>query len=239
MLRIKNLRKQFGSRTVLNVAALSLEKGKSYVLTGDNGVGKTTLLKILAGLETAQFEEFVFDGERVVAGRYPGTLRREIVYVHQHPYLFSTTVTDNIAYGLKFRHLPGTEIDGRVRDAIAWADLGALLDTPPQQLSGGEKQRVALARARVLRPKLLLLDEPTANLDRDSRGQVIDLIQRVTKGEASVLVACHDNEIIDLAHVQQLHLADGEVSTHFRATNLALPFSKGESAGGGWIKMEF
>ena len=99
---IERFVKRFESRELFNIPKLELESGTSYVLTGDNGAGKTTLLKALAGLESAQFGAIQYQGRDVGADAL-GELRRDVVYVHQHPYLFDTTIAANIAYGLKLR----------------------------------------------------------------------------------------------------------------------------------------
>lgn len=99
-----------------------------------------------------------------------------------------------------------------VREAIAWAGMGDLLDVPAHRLSGGEKQLVALARARVLHPRLFLLDEPTANLDAEARLQVIALIRNLCDANSTVLLACHDREIIELPHMHRLHVENGAIA---------------------------
>ena len=208
---IEQFSKRFGTRELFNIAELELASGASYVLTGDNGAGKTTLLKALAGLESAQFGAIRYKG-RDVSGDVLGELRRDVVYVHQHPYLFDTSIAANIAYGLKLRGIATPEIKQRVEAAIEWAKLGEFRNTPPQRLSGGEKQRVALARAWVLQAPVMLFDEPTANLDHASRDRVIELIEHAVGDNNCVVVACHDHEIINLPHVRRLHLHHGMIA---------------------------
>ncbi len=209
---IEQFVKRFESRELFSIPKLELERGASYVLTGDNGAGKTTLLKALAGLESAQFGAIQYQG-REVGADVLGELRRDVVYVHQHPYLFDTTIAANIAYGLKLRGIVANEIKRRVETAIEWAKLGEFRDTPPLRLSGGEKQRVALARAWVLQAPVMLFDEPTANLDHASRDRVIELIEQAVSDNNCVVVACHDQEIISLPHVRRLHLERGMISS--------------------------
>jgi tungstate transport system ATP-binding protein len=152
---------------------------------------------------------------------YPSVLRDAIVYVHQHPVMFSTSVADNIAYGLRARGLPKHDIAQRVDEAMAWAGVAHLRDSKPLTLSGGEKQRIALARAKVLQPKLLLLDEPTANLDGAAREQVIALIPTLTGAGSSVIMACHDRDLIALPGVQRLKLRDGRLQARQNRIQLA------------------
>jgi tungstate transport system ATP-binding protein len=196
LLQVHELRKAYGERLLFEVPELALECGRSYLLTGSNGVGKTTLLRILSGLESADIRNYVFDGIKV-SSQGISQLAPAIVYVHQHAYLFHSSVADNIAYGLKGRGLKNQEIAERVAAEMVWAGLEEVAKVPPSRLSGGEKQRVALARARVLKPKLLLLDEPTANLDVDARLQVAELITKMGHEDDCVLVATHDPELIE------------------------------------------
>lgn len=211
LLTIRGLRKTFGERRLFNIELLTIRKATAYVLTGRNGTGKSTLLRILAGLEPAEIEEAQFLGETVRLAPYPAAMRDAIVYVHQHPVLFSTSVFDNIAYGLVARKLPPQEIAQRVEDAMQWAGVAHLCDRKPQTLSGGEKQRIALARAKILQPKLLLLDEPTANLDGVAREQVIALIPSLTQAGSSVIMACHDRDLIALPGVQRIKLRENRL----------------------------
>ena len=204
--------KAFGAAPLLDVGALTLARGDLIVLTGDNGSGKTTLLKMLAGLERGDRLQLRFDGFEATAQSYPRELRRTIVYVHQQPYLFNTSIADNIGYGLRLRDLPAEERSRRVAEAISWAGVSHLLKVAPRRLSGGEKQRVALARAKVLEPRVLLVDEPTASLDAQARSQVIELLRRTATGENCVVVACHDRELIELEGARRWHLEGGRIS---------------------------
>jgi tungstate transport system ATP-binding protein len=215
LLTVDRLRKSHGGRVLFDIAGLRLEVASAYVLTGVNGAGKTTLLRILAGLEQPDRlpgsgpAMAGFHGRPFRLSPYPAAMRQDIVYVHQHPVMFSTTVAHNIGYGLLARGVPKARVAQQVAEAMAWAGIDYLRGSDPVRLSGGEKQRVALARARVLEPKLLLLDEPAANLDGAAREQVIALIPTLTDGGGSVVMACHDRDLIGLPGVQRLKLRDG------------------------------
>ncbi len=212
LLSITQAAKSHAGKSLLDVGPLTLAAGDLIVLTGDNGSGKTTFLKMLAGLEQPDRLRLRFDGLEATEHSYPKELRRLIVYVHQHPYLFNTSIAENIRYGLRLRRLPEEVRARRTAEAIAWAGVGHLLEVEPRRLSGGEKQRVALARVKVLEPRVLLVDEPTANLDAPARAQVIDLLRKTATGDNCVIVACHDRELVELEGARRWHLGGGKIS---------------------------
>jgi tungstate transport system ATP-binding protein len=211
LLAVARLRKAHGERMLFDIDALALEAGCAYALTGVNGAGKSTLLRVLAGLDSAQAEGVAWQGRPVALVPYPRLLREAVVYVHQHPVLFSTSVAHNIGYGLTARGVPKAQAAARVDEAMAWAGVAHLRDSHPAVLSGGEKQRIALARAKVLDAKLLLLDEPSANLDGAAREQVLALIPALIGAGNTVVMACHDRDLIALPGVQRLKLRDGKL----------------------------
>lgn len=211
LLTVHGLRKAYGERLLFDVGRLAIDRGSAYVLTGANGTGKSTLLRMLGGVERCAACTVEFEARRLPLYPYPPQLRRAIVYVHQHPIMFSTSVGHNIAYGLLARGVDRRQVRDLVDEAMAWAGVRHLGAVDPARLSGGEKQRVALARARVLRPRLLLLDEPTANLDGAAREQVIGLIPTLVEQGASVVMACHDRDLINLPGMRRLKLRDGQL----------------------------
>jgi tungstate transport system ATP-binding protein len=211
MLTLTGLRKAHGERVLFDIDMLSLEAGRAYVLTGVNGVGKSTLLRVIAGLDRADGGAGTWQGAPMQLSPYPKTLRGRVVYVHQQPVLFSTSVAHNVAYGLLARGLSKAQIRAQVEEAMRWAGVSHLRDSVPSHLSGGEKQRVALARAKVMQPDLLLLDEPTANLDGAAREQVIGLIPALAGAGRTVVMACHDRDLIGLPGVQRFKLRDGRL----------------------------
>ena len=214
LLTIDRLRKTFGSRTLFDLRDFALEQGAAYVLTGVNGAGKSTLMRIVAGLESADRgvpATVTLHGNAMPLRPYPQALREAVVYVHQDPVMFSTSVAHNVGYGLHARGLHRRDIDAKVAAAMEWAGISQLDGTNPARLSGGEKQRVALARAKVLEPELLLLDEPTANLDGAAREQVIALIPRLVAEGRTVVMACHDRDLIGTAGVRRMKLRDGQL----------------------------
>ncbi len=184
-----NLRKEYNGVKVLDIEDIVFSEGRFHVVMGPNGSGKSTLLGIIAGLTEA-------DGGRVLYnGRHQDfeALRRYVTLVMQRAYLFNTNVYNNIAAGLKYRGEDKNIIKDRVLEYAEALDLRKFLYRSVQTLSGGEKQRVALARALALRPKLLMLDESTANLDPES----IIIIEKVLKdfqgqAEATIIFVTHN-----------------------------------------------
>ena len=213
LLTMHALRKSYGERRLFDIDRLDIDAGSACVLTGANGSGKSTLLRMLGGLERCDGCSVEVDGRKLPLYPYPAPLRRAIVYVHQHPVMFSTSVGHNIAYGLLARGTPRAEVRALVAEAMDWAGVAHLVGSDPARLSGGEKQRVALARARVLQPRLLLLDEPTANLDGAAREQVLALIPTLVEQGRSVIVACHDRDLIGLPGMRRLKLREGRLET--------------------------
>jgi tungstate transport system ATP-binding protein len=176
MIRIHNLEVTRQGRVICRVPALTVARGERVGVVGPNGSGKTTLLRILAGLE----QDFA------------GTCRvdadpRERVYVHQAPYLFRGTVLSNVTYGLAARGVGRRERTRRAREWLGRFDLEALAGRDVRQLSGGEVRRTALARALALRPPLLLLDEPLADLDTRGTAALLDALNSLP--QSTVLMA--------------------------------------------------
>ena len=217
LLQLRQLRKCYGQRVLFDIDEFSIASASAYVLTGVNGAGKSTLLRILAGLETAECAALTLLGKPVSLTPYASALRTAIIYVHQHPVMFSGNVAANIGFGLNLRGNSRAWRTERIAEAIEWAGLTHLRNQPASTLSGGEKQRVALARARILQPRLLLLDEPTANLDGAAREQVIELIPALLGEGSSVIMACHDRDLIALPQVQRLKLRDGQLQQHSKS----------------------
>lgn len=191
---------------LFDIDEFDIPESACIILSGQNGAGKTTLLKILSGLEAPDDAEVEFDGQRQTWKAARARLRREVVYLHQQPYMFDHSVADNIAYGLARQAVPSTHIKELVAEALAWSGLSHLAQRNARELSGGEKQRVALTRARVLSPRLLLLDEPLANMDISAREQTILLIRRLKDDGVSTIITSHEPHISMLLGDQHRHL---------------------------------
>jgi ABC-type Fe3+/spermidine/putrescine transport system ATPase subunit len=197
LVTLEKLSKRYGPVSAVNGVDLTIEDGEFIVLLGPSGCGKTTTLRCIAGLEDVSGGEIKFDGKAVSS---PGFSlppeHRQIGMVFQSyavwPHL---TVSQNVAFGLKLKRLPGAEIAARVRRALNTAGLERLAERDVHQLSGGQQQRVALARAIVLEPRLLLFDEPLSNLDAKLREQMrLELRQLQERLGITSIYVTHDQE---------------------------------------------
>ncbi len=190
---IKNLSKQFGSFTAVDDISLDIYKGELFGLLGGSGCGKTTLLRMLAGFETPTSGSIFIDGAEMT--QVP-PYERPVNMMFQSYALFPhMTVEKNIAYGLKRDGVGRSEITDRVADILKMVELSDFGRRKPNQLSGGQRQRVALARALVKRPKVLLLDEPLAALDKRLREQTqFELMNIQDQTGVTFVVVTHDQE---------------------------------------------
>ena len=189
---LKNLTKCFSNRTVLDDITLQIDEGEMLALLGPNGSGKTTLLKILAFLEKPESGELKFQGE-TVTDKNAERMRLQSAMVFQRTLLFSTSVYNNIAYGLKMRKLPQNTIKEEVKKVLRLVKLEGFEKRSAKKLSGGEQQRVALSRALVLKTKLLLLDEPTANLDPKNAQIIEEVIATINRElRTTIVMATHN-----------------------------------------------
>ena len=208
-LNATNLIKRFGARQLFSIDTLNLKEGDSIHLNGDNGVGKTTLMKILAGLdEPCEGQVSVTPVKRKL---WSSNLHPRVIYLHQSPYIFSGTVRENLAYGLKLRGSSRQQTNDAVDKALSWSRLEPLAHQQAYSLSGGEKQRLALARAWVLNPGLLFLDEPTANLDKKSVQNVAELVADLQNCGTAIMVSSHQSNPVTELCKQNMLLSGGQL----------------------------
>ncbi|MFB2907204.1 ferric ABC transporter ATP-binding protein [Aeromonas jandaei] len=176
---LRNITKRFGNNTVIDNINLAIPQGQMVTLLGPSGCGKTTVLRLVAGLEKPTEGQIFIDGEDVTSCSIQ---QRDICMVFQSYALFPhMSLGENVGYGLKMLGVSRSEIKSRVKEALSMVDLEGFEDRYVDQISGGQQQRVALARALILKPKVLLFDEPLSNLDANLRRSMRDKIRELQK----------------------------------------------------------
>jgi len=192
MIELVSITKKFGETMALDNLSLRVEKGEIFTVIGPNGSGKTTMLRVMAGIERQTSGQVYFRNELVTEDSL-WIVRKECTLVFQKATLFDTTAYRNISYGLKLRGYPETEIDKTVKAALEDVKLSGYESRSARALSGGEQQRVSLARALALNTEVLLLDEPTANLDPRNVSIMEETILRVNRErKTTVVMATHN-----------------------------------------------
>ncbi len=223
---LKNVTKAFGKAVVIDNLDLSIKRGTMVTLLGPSGCGKTTVLRLVAGLESPTSGQIFIDGEDVTKSSIQN---RDICIVFQSYALFPhMSIGDNVGYGLKMQGVSKEERAKRVKEALELVDLAGFEDRYVDQISGGQQQRVALARALVLKPKVLLFDEPLSNLDanlrRSMREKIRELQQRlgitslyVTHDQTEAfavsdeVIVMHKGKIMQKAPAKELYLRPNSV----------------------------
>ncbi|NLJ98431.1 MAG: ATP-binding cassette domain-containing protein [Tissierellia bacterium] len=204
---VKNLKRYYFEKLVLDIDNLTMEKGKITGIIGPNGSGKSTLLNIVAGLDDEYLGTVEYNRQLINKNIY-----RKMTIVSQKPYLFRRKVYDNIEYPLKVRKMKKDKIKMKVDDIIERFEIEDLRDKRAHLLSGGESQKVSLARALVFEPRLLLLDEPTSNIDPESikiMEREIVRFNEETKG--TVIIVTHNMEQSRRLCHDIIYLEEGKV----------------------------
>lgn len=190
--RLESIRTRYGRLVALDVPELSIGEGGIHSLIGSNGSGKSTLLGLLAFLSPPTSGTLYYEGKRVAwNARSLIALRKEVTLLHQSPYLFEGSVSDNIAFGLKVRGADEQLRTSRIAESLEMVGLSGFEARRAKALSGGEMQRIALARALALRPRVLLLDEPLANVDRPSAEVIREVILGLPERGTTVIMTTH------------------------------------------------
>jgi tungstate transport system ATP-binding protein len=194
LIEVVDLHQKHGEQDTLKNINIRVDKGETFALIGPTGAGKTTLLRLIDLLDLPTSGKIYFDGTDVTkSGKVRLEARRRMAFVLQKPVVFNTSVYGNIAYGLKWRGAGKNSIHQKVNSVLEMVNLSAYKDRNARTLSGGEAQRVAIARAIVIEPEILLLDEPTANLDPISTSRIEKLITDiVNRYNTTIIMATHD-----------------------------------------------
>jgi len=189
---LKDITKCYGEITALSGVSLEVMEKEIFTILGPNGSGKTTMLRVMASIDDPTSGEVFFDGEKINNSN-KRQARKKSTMVFQRITLFNTTVYKNVAYGLKLRGYSEKQTERKVKEALSLARLAGYEKRLAKKLSGGEQQRVALARALALNTKLLLLDEPTANLDPKNVSIIEETISRVNREfNTTIVMATHN-----------------------------------------------
>ncbi|MCF7355416.1 ferric ABC transporter ATP-binding protein [Vibrio sp. CK2-1] len=216
---LKNICKRFGDKTVIGNLDLEIKKGSLVTLLGPSGCGKTTVLRLVAGLEKPTSGQIYIDGEDVTS---TSIQQRDICMVFQSYALFPhLSLHDNVGYGLKMIGLGKDEIKQRVDEALKLVDLEGFGERYVDQISGGQQQRVALARALVLKPKVLLFDEPLSNLDANLRRSMRETIRELQQRfNITSLYVTHDQSEAFAVSDTVIVMKDGEIMQAGSPTDL-------------------
>jgi len=214
LFKIQNLTHSYDNRIILDIPYLIFEERKIHAITGPNGSGKTTLCSILGLLLKPTSGKILYRGKNIYEnGMTVDKLRKKITMVHQNPFLFNTTVEKNVAYGLRVRKYPRSWWEEKVTECLKLMGIEHLRHQRANRLSGGETQRVAVARALAIEPEVLILDEFTANVDRNYVQIMENVIQDVFhQKKITIFLVTHDEKqalrIADTA----TYLVDGKIA---------------------------
>ncbi len=216
MIQLDNVTKTYpaSSRPALDSVSIMIEKGEFVFLIGSSGSGKSTVLRLIMREEVAQTGRVTVDGRDVgkMRGRKIPNLRRSMGCVFQDFRLLpKKSVYDNVAFALEVLNKPQRSIKRTVPEVLDLVGLDGKANRLPNELSGGEQQRVAIARAFVNRPLVLLADEPTGNLDPDTSQGIMSLLERINRTGTTVVMATHDNNIVDAMRRRVIELETGKV----------------------------
>ena len=192
LMKLKDVKKRYGERTAIDGVSLEIKENEIFTILGPNGSGKTTMLRIMASIDEPTSGEGFFEGN-IINNSNRSQARKKSTMVFQKTIIFNTTVYKNIAYGLKLRGYSKKEIEEKVKESLNLVKLAGYEKRLARKLSGGEQQRVSLARALTLNTKLLLLDEPTANLDPKNVSIIEEAISHVNREfKTTIVMATHN-----------------------------------------------
>ena len=219
LVNVDQLQVTFGEKTAVSAASFAIEQGETFSLIGESGCGKSTILRVLAGLQRQWHGNIQLLGDRLQPGlRFTGSLRRNVQMVFQDPWASlhpNHTISRTLAEPLQIHG--ETQIAEKVAEALQQVGLTADAGKRyPHQLSGGQRQRVAIARALLLRPQLLLLDEPTSALDMSVQAEILNLLNRLKQQHGmTYLLVSHDADVIAHMSDRAAFMANGVIERVF------------------------
>lgn len=219
LVNVEQLQVTFGEKTAVSAASCTIEQGETFSLIGESGCGKSTILRVLAGLQRQWHGNIQVLGDKLQPGvRFTGSLRRNVQMVFQDPWASlhpNHTISRTLAEPLRIHG--ETQIAEKVAEALQQVGLAADAGKRyPHQLSGGQRQRVAIARALLLRPQLLLLDEPTSALDMSVQAEILNLLNRLKQQHGmTYLLVSHDADVIAHMSDRAAFMAGGVIQRFF------------------------
>ncbi len=213
MLEIKNLKKKFGNKKVLNGINLKVEKGSVVGIIGPSGCGKSTLLRCINLLEKPDSGQVIFEGDDLVDNKSFVETRRKIGMVFQQFNLFDhMSVLDNIIFApVKLKIMKKEEAIKKAIELLKEIDLFDIKDNYPHELSGGQKQRVAIIRTLIMKPEIILFDEPTSALDPEMIGEVTNLMRKLANEGMTMIVVSHEMSFIKSFCTKVVFLSNGVI----------------------------
>lgn len=216
MIDFRQVVKIYNGRAVLDNISLMIEAGEFVSIVGRSGAGKTTLAKLILGVEKPDLGVVSVDG-LIVTEMRPGTLqklRRKVGMVFQdYRLLPERTVFENVAFALEVTDVPESAIAVQVEDVLRQLELWQIKDAFPLTLSGGEQQRVAIARALVHKPRLLIADEPTGNLDPEGTNNILSLLRKIHQQGTTVILTTHAPEVVNFFQQRVIFLDNGKIAS--------------------------
>lgn len=213
LIELRDVVFSYAGHMVVDGVSLQVNRGELVALLGPNGCGKTTIMRLINGLEVPSTGTYLFDGEMVDAAYLADPVRSQrfhqrvgFVFQNADAQLFCATVGEEVAFGPAQMGLPSDELERRVRDAMELFQVADLVDASPYQLSGGQKKRVALAAVVSMNPDILVLDEPTNGLDEDSCDIVVGFLLAYVAADKTVLMSTHHQDLVRRLGVRAIYI---------------------------------